>query len=97
VISLWNCDVPEIKGVRIDFHPLSSVMNDWQTIVSLRMGGQAFSTVLTPTATRCRLVKQGPRARSRCRTSRSGTAPGGAGWWQAKPINEHGLLPTRRR
>jgi hydrogenase/urease accessory protein HupE len=49
---IWTCDVTEIKGLLIDFHPLDAGMSDWQTIASLKMAGQSYSSVLTPGATR---------------------------------------------
>jgi len=62
VVALWTCDVPEVKGFRLNFHPLGSVLSEWQTIVSLRMGGQSYSTVLTPGATRWQVGEAGPPA-----------------------------------
>ncbi|MFN2424971.1 MAG: hypothetical protein ABR587_00840, partial [Candidatus Binatia bacterium] len=59
VIALWTCDVPEVKGIRLRFHPLSAAIKDWQTIVSLRMGGQAYSTVLSEGTTRWQVGEAG--------------------------------------
>jgi hypothetical protein len=52
VHAYWTCDVAEVRGFRLDFHPLEKVIDDWQTICSLTLGGESFSTVLTPAATK---------------------------------------------
>jgi hypothetical protein len=51
VHAYWTCDVPEVRGFRLDFHPLEKVIDDWQTICSVTIGGDALSTVLSPDAT----------------------------------------------
>lgn len=55
VIALWTCAVPQVRGLSLDFHPLASVLDEWQSIVSLRLDGRAFSTVLTQDATHWRV------------------------------------------
>jgi hypothetical protein len=60
VHAYWTCDVPEVRGIRVDFHPLEQVIDDWQTICSLTMGGETFSTVLTPDATTWVVGDAGP-------------------------------------
>jgi hydrogenase/urease accessory protein HupE len=46
----WTCEGGDITGLRIDFHPLAEVLNDWQTIASMKLGGQSASTVFTAEA-----------------------------------------------
>lgn len=58
VTAVWVCPVKELKGIHIVFQPLAALMNDWQTIASMRMGNQGFSTVLTPDAGRWNVGQQ---------------------------------------
>jgi len=51
VIGVWTCEGDDIKGLRIDFHPLALLLDDWQTIASMKLAGQNYSTVFTPGAT----------------------------------------------
>jgi hypothetical protein len=60
VHAYWTCDVPEVRGIRVDFHPLENVIDDWQTICSLTIGSQTYSTVLTPSATTWVVGDAGP-------------------------------------
>lgn len=62
VQGLWRCDVPTVTSVRLDLHPLASKLDDWQTIVSLRLGGSSFSTVLVPGATTWQVGSTGAAA-----------------------------------
>jgi hydrogenase/urease accessory protein HupE len=50
VTAVWTCPGTAISGLRIRFQPLSTTMNDWQTIASMKLGGRDSSTVLTPDA-----------------------------------------------
>jgi hypothetical protein len=47
VTAGWTCDEADVRGVRIEFHPLAGLVDGWQTIASLRMGGQSYSTVFS--------------------------------------------------
>jgi len=69
VFVVWTCDVPEVKGLRIGFHPLNQMMNDWQTIASLKIGGQTASTVFTPDAKNWQVGEVAPQSGA------AGTAP----------------------
>ncbi len=60
IYVVWTCEVPEVRGLVIDFHPLEVARNDWQTIASLRLAGQTFSTVFTQEATRWRVGESEP-------------------------------------
>lgn len=64
VIALWTCAVPQVRGLSLDFHPLASVLDEWQSIVSLRLDGRAFSTVLTQDATHWRVGAEAAGAAS---------------------------------
>ncbi len=64
VHAYWTCDVAEVRGFRLDFHPLQGVIEDWQTICSLTLGGETFSTVLTPATTKWTVGDAGPAAAS---------------------------------
>jgi len=74
VLAIWTCHVPEIEGVRINFHPLAAVLDDWQTIASLKLGGQSYSTVLTPGATHWTIGNAGPEV-ALAGSSPAATAP----------------------
>lgn len=50
VTASWDCRVPEVKGLRLRFRPLAFVMPEWQTIATLALGGQNYSTVFAPDA-----------------------------------------------
>jgi hydrogenase/urease accessory protein HupE len=52
VTCLWTCKVAEVRGLRLQFRALSAILDDWQTIASMRLGGETFSTVFTPDGTR---------------------------------------------
>ncbi len=52
VTCLWTCKVPEVRGLRLQFRALGAMLDDWQTIASMRLGGETFSTVFTPDGTR---------------------------------------------
>lgn len=52
VTCLWTCKVAEVRGLRLQFPALSAILDDWQTIASMRLGGETFSTVFTPDGTR---------------------------------------------
>jgi hypothetical protein len=52
VHAYWTCDAPEVRGFRLDFHPLETVIDDWQTICSVTFAGETSSTVLSPGTTR---------------------------------------------
>lgn len=60
VVAVWTCEVPEVRGFHVDFHPLTRVMRVWQTICSVKIGDQTASTVLTPDATRWTVGDAGP-------------------------------------
>jgi hydrogenase/urease accessory protein HupE len=55
VTAVWSCDVKEIRGLRVVFQPLAALLDDWQTIASMKLGGQSYSTVFTPDATHWRI------------------------------------------
>ncbi len=50
VQAAWTCEAKDIRGVTIRFAPLGAVMGDWQTIASLALGKDTWSTVFTPDA-----------------------------------------------
>ena len=52
VIATWTCQGGAIRGVRIEFHPLAKLVDDWQTIASLKLGGSTYSTVFSESAMR---------------------------------------------
>jgi hypothetical protein len=62
VHAFWTCDVPEVRGFRLDFHPLRNLLEEWQTICSVTLGGESLSTVLTPDTTTWVVGDAGPAA-----------------------------------
>ena len=62
LLAVWTCDVKAIEGVRMDFRALQSVADEWQTIATMRFGGQTLSTVFVPSTTRWIVGNAGPLA-----------------------------------
>jgi hypothetical protein len=90
VHAFWTCDVPEVRGFRLDFHPLEKVIDDWQTICSITLGGDALSTVLSPDATTWTVGDAGPPV------ARAGDAAGSAaGTGVATESNDGGSAFSR--
>jgi len=52
VTAVFACPATELKGLHLVFHPLGAIMDEWQTIASIRLGGKDYSTVFDAGAVR---------------------------------------------